>query len=425
LLRLLLICLVCLAFGVRAQQTAVPGVPFPPRSSFPSPPQARNADQLLNPTTGNPLRPSNTVDHQQGPQHNPNELLRWDDAEPFELLSIDSSLEKAQHQQTIFQNNGLRLLRRTTLPGLGEVLSTYLAPDTQRYLQYSSPASQAVPNHRYELMGETQDALVHSLWNVLDWPPLTGCRLSPRIGLIDTKIETSHPVLIGGRIDSVNVLLPGMFSAPATHGTAVASILVGQSGTPALLPRAHLLAVNAFFQREGRINSTAELLLRAIDHLLVSRVEVINLSFGGPANRLLEHVVQRVHAIGVTLVAASGNGGADAPPSYPAAYDNVVAVVAVDTVGTADEHAQRGRYLDFSAPGVDIPVASTAGGLVYRSGSSYAAPFVTALFAVGMGEEQLQQAARDLGVPGRDDVYGWGLVKASGHCTPKNRPEKD
>jgi subtilisin family serine protease len=177
-----------------------------------------------------------------------------------------------------------------------------------------------------------------------------------------------------------------------------------------------LLAVNAFFQREGKVFSTAELLILALDQLLVARAEVINLSLGGPSNRLLEQIAQRLHGRGISLVAAAGNGGPTSPPTYPAAYEQVVAVVAVDVLGEPDAHAPRGAYLDFAAPGVDIPVADTKGGTVYRSGSSYAAPFVTALLALGIPESQLRKTARDLGAPGRDDIYGWGFARGVNNC---------
>jgi minor extracellular protease Epr len=345
-------------------------------------------------------------------------LMLWDDVEPFEILVLDGSLDQAQRRQSMLESAGLRLVRRIQLPGLDSVLSTFLAPDEQRYLQYIGPAYNSAPNHRYTLMGEERAPVVQQLREALAWPTSGGaCRWSPRIGLIDTPVNVRHPLLVGARIDSVSVLTPGMRAASDAHGTGVASVLVGQRETPALLPKAHLLAVNAFFQREGKVFSTAELLILALDQLLVARAEVINLSLGGPSNRLLEQITQRVHDRGILLVAAAGNGGPNSPPTYPAAYEQVVAVVAVDVLGEPDAHAPRGAYLDFAAPGVDIPVADTKGRTVYRSGSSYAAPFVTALLAVGIPESHLRKTARDLGAPGRDDTYGWGMARGATNCT--------
>lgn len=353
--------------------------------------------------------------------------MSTEEAEPLELLLLDPNLAQAQARQAQLQAAGLRLLRRAVLPGVGGVLSTYRAPDAARYQQFSAPGAAGVPNHRYETLGDPAPvaddghaSVARRLRDHVAWPPEgAACRSTPRIGLIDTPVEPGHAALLGSRIDAVNLLPAGLRAADAEHGTAVASVLVGQRGTPALLPQARLLAVGVFFQREGRVYTTAELLIRALDHLVLARVDVINLSLGGPDNRLLEQVIRRVRQLGVPLVAAAGNGGPQAAPRYPAAYEAVIAVMAVDLADEPDARAPRGEHLDYAAPGVDIPVARLGAGLVYRSGSSYAAPFVTAMLASGLAESQLRAAARDLGAAGHDAVYGWGLARASVPCGPR------
>ena len=418
-----LLSLVWLSAGAQqATGASAPGTP--PAVSRPTTPDPRAT--LPRPRL-EPARRPEFPTLQPGPLAQP---VATQDAEPLELLMLDASLEQAQARQAQLQAAGLRLLRRAVLPGVGGVLSTYRAPDAARYQQFSAPGAAAVPNHRYEALGEAAPAadagharVAQRLRDIVAWPPEgAACRSMPRIGLIDTPVEPGHAALLGSRIDTVSLLPAGLRAASAEHGTAVASVLVGQRGTPALLPQARLLAVSVFFQREGRVYTTAELLIRALDHLVLARVDVINLSLGGPDNRLLEQVVRRVRQLGIPLVAAAGNGGPQAPPSYPAAYEAVIAVLAVDLAGEPDARAPRGEHLDYAAPGVDIPVAQLGAGLVYRSGSSYAAPFVTALLAAGLGEESLRSAARDLGPPGHDAVYGWGLVRSSPACAARPGP---
>ncbi len=81
------------------------------------------------------------------------------------------------------------------------------------------------------------------------------------------------------------------------------------------------------------------------------------------------------------------------------------------------EHANIGDYIDIAAPGIDLPTTSRR----ITSGTSLAVPFVTAAVArmVQMcgvtpveAEERLQANARDLGAPGRDSSFGWGLLQA-------------
>ena len=97
---------------------------------------------------------------------------------------------------------------------------------------------------------------------------------------------------------------------------------------------------------------------------------------------------------GVVFVAAAGNGGPDAPAGYPAAYDEVIAVTAVDRKGGNYDHANRGTYIDVAAPGVQIWTALPDGEEGLLSGTSFAAPFVTAVAAVAYQDTGLERAAK-------------------------------
>ena len=110
----------------------------------------------------------------------------------------------------------------------------------------------------------------------------------------------------------------------------------------------------------GEIASTVSL-VRALDWLLSSEVDAINLSLAGPPNRLLEVALTRISEQGVMVLAAAGNGGPMARPQYPAAYTSVVAVTAVDQRGRAFRLANRGDYLDLAAPGVNLRHAVAGG----------------------------------------------------------------
>ncbi len=94
-------------------------------------------------------------------------------------------------------------------------------------------------------------------------------------------------------------------------------------------------------QERGEIASTVSL-LRALDWLISTEVDVVNISLAGPPNRLLEAALQRAAQQNVLVMAAAGNGGPVARPMYPAAYDTVVAVTAVDTGNKVFRLANRG-----------------------------------------------------------------------------------
>ena len=211
---------------------------------------------------------------------------------------------------------------------------------------------------------------------------------------------------------------------------AIASILIGRparQGVTGLLPGARLYSAGIFRQRAAdTIDTTAELIIAALDWLQGQQVDVINLSLTGRPNRLLQQVIRQLVQQNQLLAAAAGNGGPDAPPAYPAAWPGVVAVTAVDIQGQIYRQANRGDYIDLAAPGVDVWAARPGSEGAYHSGTSFAVPYATAALAVlrqragnpdaSRLRQQLQQQARELGAPGPDPVYGHGLLQLPGGC---------
>jgi subtilisin family serine protease len=243
--------------------------------------------------------------------------------------------------------------------------------------------------------------------------------LKLRIGMIDSLVDTSHPSLSRSNIHSKS-FAPKTAALPNFHGTAIASIIAGSSGEyQGLAPNSELYAA-AVFQRDeerGEIASTVSLVM-ALDWLISSGVDVINISLAGPPNRLLQSALTRAAQKNVMILAAAGNGGPAAKPMYPAAYASVVAVTAVDVQGKVFRLANRGEYLDLAAPGVSMRHAQAGGGYVASSGTSFAVPFaataaarIRQLMPGTDALEMLHRNAQDLGSPGWDEVYGYGLLR--------------
>ncbi len=242
--------------------------------------------------------------------------------------------------------------------------------------------------------------------------------LDVRVGMIDSHVDVSHPALRESQIESRSFAKPGSV-APDFHGTAIASMIVGNAEDyQGLAPRAQLYAASVFEldEERGEIASTVSL-IRAIDWLIASEVSVINVSLAGPPNRLLEKALQRAAEQNVIVMAAAGNGGPMATPMYPAAYDYVVAVTAVDSSQRVFRLANRGDYLALAAPGVDLRHAQPGGGYTSSSGTSFAVPFAVTDAArlcrdsTGVEiTEALIGTATDIGPPGRDQIYGYGLL---------------
>lgn len=268
-----------------------------------------------------------------------------------------------------------------------------------------------------EPCGESCKPFVLTGWT----PAYLSCVLPAPIGVVDTGVDISHPALAGADVELKTVRRSDRRPSDREHGTGVVSVLVGQPGSRVvgIAPRTKVVAVDAF-HRFGRTDATDAFdLIAALDVLADRGVGVINMSLSGPENALLQRAVARLVERGTTIVAAAGTPSG-ARGGYPARYDGVIAVAAVDQSMKPSRLSARGPHIALSAPGVGIPVAAFGGTSRLASGTSFATPFVSAVVAVIKAKdggdsiatvEKMQGLAMDLGAPGRDPVFGWGLVQ--------------
>lgn len=316
----------------------------------------------------------------------------------------------------------------TELPGIGMRLAEVAAPSSFDITEIrqgvmdvlGSDHAEVDLNHIYTagapLSTATADGV--SPRKAISFPTDTD-DLALRIGMIDSQVDATHPSLANSRIKSRS-FAPAGAVLPDFHGTAIASIIAGNSEEyRGLAPSAEVYSA-AVFEKDkdrGEIASTVSLVM-ALDWLISSGVDVINISLAGPSNRLLQAALSRASEKDVMILAAAGNGGPAAQPMYPAAYDSVVAVTAVDADGQIFRLANRGEYLDLAAPGVSMLHAKAGGGYAASSGTSFAVPFAATAAArirqLMPGQDALEimhRNAQDLGKPGWDEVYGYGLLR--------------
>lgn len=294
-----------------------------------------------------------------------------------------------------------------------------------------APRSLSDRNHLYRPQAADGCAAeICSSWRQVGWHERgdRSCLAGVTVGVVDTGVNDEHDALRQAEVRLVTVRAKGARPSSARHGTAVMSLLAGDpaSRIPGLIPGAKLIAADPFVNAGGEDRADAFGLVQAIEALHGAGARILNLSLAGADNRILGHRIAALAAARVVVVAAVGNAGPRSKPLYPAAYDTVIGVTAVDGAGRIYRRAVRGAHVDIAAPGVGLPVAASVRGLRPQTGTSFAAPFVTAAAAVLVGAEphlspaevaaRLAAGAADLGDAGPDPVFGAGLLRADGAC---------
>lgn len=244
------------------------------------------------------------------------------------------------------------------------------------------------------------------------------------VAVIDTGADLTIPQLRARTVSPSSYDFVGGTSAvtdittgsSAGHGTKVASLLTDL--TP---ENVELMILRVFNGETGKAQSTT--VLTALQYALEAGADVVNLSLGwknaDAKYTFLNAALDKAHRAGVPVICAAGNDKVDVRTVYPANYSTTIAVSAFDQSGSfAGSYSNFGPGVDFSAPGTAIRTAAPGGGTATSSGTSLAAPHITAAVAdillaePGASASQVYQTLRtyssDLGIAGKDNHFGWG-----------------
>ena len=342
-------------------------------------------------------------------------------------------LDVSSDQLSALKSQGYRTLESIRLPTLGaNVVRVAIPPGVSeenaiRKIKKDFPGLVVDVNSIMDMSaGENMGTYANKYVGWGDVPNSCGDGL--RIGMIDGGVYPKAKSLDGQRVKYRSFIKKDRKAAGYDHGTAVAVILVGKPGggrLGGLLPGASLYAAGIFENRNGKEHGNLSNMLKAAEWLARNDVKVVNMSIAGSSNAVLTFVINKLMDHGVAVVAAAGNFGADAKPAWPAAHPKVIAVTAIDHTLDIYRYANQGQYVDFAAPGVGL-LTETPRRLKQQSGTSFATPYITAMIAVHIKHgfptdtdklrASLKRFVKDLGTPGRDPTYGWGLVRLRARC---------
>ena len=385
-----------------------------------------------------------------------------------------------QHERIAGARQGIDSLRQSALPFgplrtrdgiMAAKLETLL---TAKALARDPAVAAATPNYLHDLHATfTPDDLNYRFqWHYPQislpqaWPISTGAGVI--VAVIDSGVFLAHPDLAGRMVDGYDFIAgipggndPGESPIPPGgslfHGTHVAGTVaaatdngIGVAGT-AFDARVMPLRVCT---TSGCPSFAIEQALRYAAGLPndsgtvpTQTASVINLSLGrqgGPALVGEQSLYDQLRALNIVVVASAGNSDTS-EPSYPAAYQNVLAVSAVDIEARKAQYSNFGSWIDLAAPGGDLQRDLNADGFpdgvlstiaddrdgqpvprfAFLQGTSMAAPHVAGVMALirsavpALSAQDIEALLRngliteDLGVPGRDDIYGHGLINAA------------
>jgi Subtilase family len=239
------------------------------------------------------------------------------------------------------------------------------------------------------------------------------------VAVIDSLVDVGHPDLAGsiaGQFDAVTTN-----DKPDEHGTGMTGAIAAHRRLLGIAPRARILAIHAFSpDAQHPQQATTQNIIAGIEWAIAKGARVVNMSFAGPYDPMLQLALKKAREKGVVLIAAAGNMGPQSPPLYPAADENVIAVTAVDENDKLMPQANQGPHVALAAPGVNVLEAAPRGTYNFTTGTSVAAAHVSGVAALILErdpavdpfrlEEVLFSTAKDLGTPGRDAMFGYGLV---------------
>ena len=239
------------------------------------------------------------------------------------------------------------------------------------------------------------------------------------VAVIDSQVDSKHPDLAGAIVEEFDAV--GRADKPHVHGTGMTGAIAAHRRLMGIAPEARILSIHAFSPEAAESpQATTQHILAGLEWAIKRGARVINMSFAGPYDPMLQLAMKSARAKGIVLIAAAGNAGPKSPPLYPAADPNVIAVTATDANDKLFDMANRGPQVALAAPGVDILEPAPSGGYQLTTGTSVAAAHVSGVAAlliernpgvdVDTVHEILTSSAKSLSPSGRDDQFGWGLV---------------
>jgi len=215
---------------------------------------------------------------------------------------------------------------------------------------------------------------------------LTGCSGEYiKVAILDSGIDTQHRDLKDNIKEAIDFTGCGAHDTVVGHGTHVAGIIGAKAngvGVIGVAPDCQLYSLRVL-DNEGTARSDYSTIKEAIYWCIDNDIDIINMSFGAafepPAS--LHAAIQSAALKGIIIVAASGNESSRSI-CWPARYEEVIAVAAIDRNNCLADFSNYNGNLDAVAPGVDIFSTWINNQYAKMSGTSMATPYIAGILAL-------------------------------------------
>jgi thermitase len=360
-------------------------------------------------------------------------------AAPADAGTVIVKLRAHASQHQLAQAGAGRTVARIAGTGARLVQVSGDPAATAARLSHTRGVRWAEPNYTVRALEAPNDAQWHALsgvqrigapafWDTHGLGGFPAAGGTP-VGIVDTGIDASHEDL-AGKVRACGaaqdgVVTDGDCADSEGHGTHVAGTIAAlannRAGVVGVAFNSPLIVCRALGGPEG--SGTVADVAACIRWAHDRGAKVISMSLGGPSSHTLAEAAKSAYArggrSGSLLIAAAGNDG-DNTVEYPAGLDQVVSVAAIDDSDEVAPFSNSNADVEIAAPGVDILSTQLGGGYIRMSGTSMATPHVAGAAALLWGlkpsatagtiRRRLDAAVDDLGAPGRDPAYGFGVV---------------
>ena len=262
---------------------------------------------------------------------------------PNEVVTAFAQGTPPQAINAVAQRYGLTQLETQNFALIGVTLYRWrigpraTVPNLVRVLGNERSVASVQPNFLFTLQEDIAKAPAGALGNgaqyVLDKLQVGQAQQiatgkTVRVAMIDSRIDLKLADLDGSIAKSFDAVAGS--DKPHPHGTSIAGAIVSHGRLTGIAPGAELFAVIAFDDSPGVAKGTSFAIYKGLQWAADNAVRVVNMSFAGPADPLLQKMLTAAYDKGMVLIAAAGNAGPQSPPLYPAADPHVIAVTATD-----------------------------------------------------------------------------------------------